>query len=192
MYQTPSSTISKPAPRPLALVQAFVNSVDLETGEEALSSPGGLRDWLVDRGLLAAADPVNEGDLRRALELREGLRSLLLANNDGDLEEGAVATLNRGAARAGMRVRFDPEGDPELEPDATGVDGALAQILAVVATARADGSWARLKACRDDSCQWAFYDKSKNRSGKWCNMAECGNQAKVRAYRARRGGPASS
>jgi predicted RNA-binding Zn ribbon-like protein len=192
MYQTPSSTISKPAPQPLALVQAFVNSVDLETGEEALSSPGGLRDWLVDRGLLAAADPVNEGDLRRALELREGLRSLLLANNDGDLEEGAVATLNRAAARAGMRVRFDPEGDPELEPDATGVDGALAQILAVVATARADGSWARLKACRDDSCQWAFYDKSKNRSGKWCNMAECGNQAKVRAYRARRGGPASS
>jgi predicted RNA-binding Zn ribbon-like protein len=30
-----------------------------------------------------------------------------------------------------------------------------------------------------------FYDRSKNRSGRWCVMAECGNRAKVRAYRER-------
>ena len=47
----------------------------------------------------------------------------------------------------------------------------------------ADGTWRRLKACREDTCQWAFYDRSKNRSGTWCSMAVCGNRAKARAYR---------
>ncbi|MGH2778535.1 MAG: CGNR zinc finger domain-containing protein, partial [Actinomycetota bacterium] len=31
----------------------------------------------------------------------------------------------------------------------------------------------------------AFYDHSKNRSGKWCTMRVCGNRAKTRAYRER-------
>ncbi len=47
-----------------------------------------------------------------------------------------------------------------------------------------DGTWSRLKACRQ--CEWAFYDWSKNRSGRWCAMSVCGNRTKVRAYRARR------
>jgi predicted RNA-binding Zn ribbon-like protein len=187
MYQQLDSTISKPAPGALALVQAFVNSVELDTGEEALSNPEGLREWLAERELLAPSETVTDGDVRRAIELREGLRALLLANNDGELEERAVTSLNRAAARAGMRVRFDPTGMPGLEPDATGVDAALARLLAIVATARADGTWPRLKACREDTCQWAFYDQSKNRSGRWCTMDVCGNRSKARAYRTRRG-----
>ena len=50
----------------------------------------------------------------------------------------------------------------------------------------ATGTWERLKVCRQESCRWAFYDNTKNRSGVWCNMASCGNRAKARAYRARR------
>jgi predicted RNA-binding Zn ribbon-like protein len=51
-----------------------------------------------------------------------------------------------------------------------------------------DGTWARVKACRAEDCRWAFYDFSRNRSGTWCDMAVCGNRAKVRAYRARTAG----
>jgi predicted RNA-binding Zn ribbon-like protein len=50
----------------------------------------------------------------------------------------------------------------------------------------ADGSWARLKACRSQLCKWLFYDRSRNRSAVWCSMAVCGNRTKTRAYRARR------
>ena len=57
---------------------------------------------------------------------------------------------------------------------------------AIVQRAIVDGTWARLKACRWDTCQWAFYDTSKNRSGSWCSMAVCGNRAKAAAYRRRR------
>ncbi len=52
-----------------------------------------------------------------------------------------------------------------------------------------EGTWSRLKACAAEDCQFAFYDHSKNRSGHWCTMAECGNRAKVRSYRARQAPP---
>ena len=58
-------------------------------------------------------------------------------------------------------------------------------ILAIAFLAELDGSWSRFKECGDPTCRSVFYDRSKNRSGKWCVMAECGNRAKVRAYRER-------
>jgi len=45
-----------------------------------------------------------------------------------------------------------------------------------------DGTWARLKVCAEDACMWAFYDRSKNRSGNWCSMAVCGNRMKARRH----------
>ncbi len=56
----------------------------------------------------------------------------------------------------------------------------------IVFTAMTDGTWARLKTCRNERCQKAFYDTSKNRSGAWCSMAGCGSRFKARAYRHRR------
>ena len=67
----------------------------------------------------------------------------------------------------------------------------LARLLAIIARAEADGTWARMKACPADNCREAFYDHSRNRSRTWCEMSICGNRAKARTYRrrtARRGG----
>ncbi|GAA3633602.1 CGNR zinc finger domain-containing protein [Streptomyces fenghuangensis] len=73
-----------------------------------------------------------------------------------------------------------------MRPDTTaGVTGALGRCLAIAGHAAFDGTWRRLKVCPSEDCQWAFHHHSKNRSGTWCQMAECGNRAKVNAYRAR-------
>ena len=72
-----------------------------------------------------------------------------------------------------------------------GLEGVLGRVLAASFTAIADGSWRRLKACRNHGCRWAFYDYSKNRSASWCSMQLCGNRTKTRAYRARRARPAT-
>ena len=77
----------KTAPEPLRLVQRFVNSIDLEGSEDELDSPQALRAWLADRELMGAHESVSAADLRRALDVREGLRALLLRNNG--LEFGA-------------------------------------------------------------------------------------------------------
>jgi predicted RNA-binding Zn ribbon-like protein len=82
-------------------------------------------------------------------------------------------------------LRFDVAREPELSPGVGGLDGALARLFAIILTAQIDGTWPRLKACRNEVCRWAFYDASKNRSGHWCTMAICGSRRKTRAYRSR-------
>ncbi len=181
-----SESDKAPAPGALALVQAFVNTLDLETRKDELDSPGSLNAWLRGHGLLERGGPLGEEDLQRAREAREALRALLLANNGEEIDGRAVATLNRVAAEARLAVQFGPAGQSQLEPATVGIDGALGRLLAIVHAAELEGTWARLKACRSHTCQWAFYDSSKNRSGAWCNMAECGCRSKARAYRQRR------
>lgn len=173
------------APSPLDLVQAFVNTVDLEDGKETLASADDLGAWLASHGLVGDGDRVRRKDLRRALEVREALRSLLVANHHGELAPEAITTLNRAAERAAMIVRLDDSGQARITPDTEAVNGAIGRILAVVFEAMANDTWSRLKACRNDVCRWAFYDHSKNRSGAWCSMAICGNRRKTRAYRQR-------
>ena len=182
------SAPAKSAPQPLYLVQRFVNSVDVESGEDELSSADALRDWFVERGLMDGGEPVGAADLRRAIDVREGLRAVLLHNNGHPLDEERVERLDRAVRRAGVRVRFEPGRDPELVPDAGGVDGAVARLMAIVAAAVEHGRWERLKACPRDECAWAFYDKSKNRSGRWCKMESCGNIEKAKAFRERQRG----
>jgi len=86
-------------------------------------------------------------------------------------------------------VRFAAGGSTALEPLASGWNRALSQLLGFIVVAQIEGRWPRLKACRKDTCQWAFYDYSKNRSGRWCTMRRCGNQTNARAYRRRKQRP---
>jgi predicted RNA-binding Zn ribbon-like protein len=175
-----------PAPGALALVQAFLNSADLEEGWDLLTSPESLRGWLVERGLLEAESALTDADLVRARAVREAIRELLFANNGGEADPTAVATLNDCAAAAPLLLHFAASLEAEAVPGVGGLDGALARLFAIILAAQIDGTWPRLKACRNEVCRWAFYDASKNRSGHWCTMAVCGSRRKTRAYRARR------
>lgn len=186
---TPGETsAAKTAPEPLDLVQRFVNSIDLESGEDELESPEALRDWLAHRGLMNAGDAVSQADLSRAIDVREGLRAVLRGHNGLPLDEERVRRLDEAVGRASVRVRFEPGRDPELVASCAGVDGALARMMAMVAAAVESGRWERLKACPREECEWAFYDRSKNSSGRWCSMESCGNIEKARAFRERRRG----
>jgi predicted RNA-binding Zn ribbon-like protein len=182
--------ITAPTPPGPKLIEDFVNTVELDElpESEQLSDPPALRDWLAERDLLPAGATVGEEDVERARGVREALRSLLLANNGEALDSTAVGTLNAAADESHLRVQFAPDGHADLVPDESGVPGALSRILAVSYTAMHDDTWHRLKACRFDTCQWAFYDNSKNRSRAWCSMKVCGNRAKARAYRERQRG----
>jgi predicted RNA-binding Zn ribbon-like protein len=180
------SAPEKTAPEPLRLVQRFVNSVDLENRQDELTSPEALRGWLAERDLMDPGERVTTADLKRAVDVREGLRALLLANAGLPLDAERVERLDAAVGRAGMRMRFRPDAEPTLEPETAGADGALARLMAIVAAAVEQGTWARLKACHRDPCFWAFYDHSKNRSGRWCRMEDCGNIEKARAFRERR------
>jgi predicted RNA-binding Zn ribbon-like protein len=174
----------RPAPHALDLVIDFVNTADLETGEEALAEPAGLAAWLSGRGLLPAGTKPSARELRGAIELREALRRTMLAHNGGAPDTAAGELLGEVARRGGLSVQFGQD-TARLAPTADGLPAALAALLVPVAEAMADDSWRRVKACRAEDCRWAFYDFSRNRAGTWCDMAVCGNREKVRAYRQR-------
>jgi predicted RNA-binding Zn ribbon-like protein len=173
------------APGELELVRRFVNTRDIEDGSEELHSPDALLTWFAAVDLLDDEAAADEKDLERALTLREGIRALLLANNGEETETVRIRDLNRAIGSVCLTVRFDDNGGATLKPESAGVSAALGRILTAVVRAMDEGSWGRLKTCPNDACQWAFYDHSKNRSGKWCTMEVCGNRMKARAFRQR-------
>jgi predicted RNA-binding Zn ribbon-like protein len=166
-------------------VRTFLNTVDLESGEDDFASPALLADWLEDRGLLPRGARLGAGELSEAIEFRETLRDVLEANaGHGDAPE-ALRRLDEIAAAIPMRVQIG--GQPRLEPARdNGIHAAIGRLLAIAYQAAVEGTWRRLKVCRNDACRWAFYDSSRNRSGTWCTMAICGNRMKGRAFRRRR------
>jgi predicted RNA-binding Zn ribbon-like protein len=180
----------KPAPGPLALVQDFVNTRNYFHGGDLLGDAEEATRRLTERGLLKKGESLGESERRRLVSLREALRGLLLVHN-GAAEPGPDAEdLNGLVTSAALGVRFRADGHPTLEP-AVGdslAERVVARLLAGVIWAEAEGKWERLKACRNEGCRWAFYDASKNRSGRWCNMDVCGARHKMRAYRERKSG----
>ncbi len=180
--KAPRYDIPKAAPPPLRLVQSFVNTVDLEHGREWLGDARELAAWSVERRLVPRGTRFTKADLGQAIELREAFRALLAANRDRQRDAAALGILTRAAHAGELTISFEG-GAPTLEARADGVDGLCGQLVGVVAAAMLDGSWERLKACRN--CRWAFFDESKNRSAHWCSMSLCGNRLKTRAYRRR-------
>ena len=169
---------------PIGLVQAFVNSVDLEDGPETLASPEALTAWLSGQGLMRGTSAADADDLKHAIALREALRGVIGINSGSAVYPIDVATLNEAASASKLRARFGSDGKARLEPDVSGVTGALGRIVAAAFTAMADDDWTRLKLCSSQTCRWAFFDRSRNHSSRWCTMAACGNREKARRFRA--------
>lgn len=171
-------------PAEAELIAGFVNTAEIEKGTDDLATTAGLGAWLRSHGF--AGDDPTEEERRRAVELREALREILAGHNGHDVDPEAVDDFNRLAGEARLGVTLDGDGRPRLRAAGGGTAAAIAAITAAVAEAAERGTWERLKICREDSCQWAFYDRSKNRSGTWCDMQVCGSRAKMRSYRLRK------
>jgi predicted RNA-binding Zn ribbon-like protein len=185
----------KLAPPPLLLVQAFVNTLDLDLGADMFARAEEAHAWLADAGLIDAASsagPASPGfasDLRLARGIRESIGTLIAHHNGaGALTEDERLVLEQVGREGQPRLQVAPDGQVRLEAEAPAgrVAGGLLGLLLIIRDAQADGSWDRLKLCGNPDCRWAFYDRSHSRRGAWCDMASCGNRLKNRNLRARR------
>jgi predicted RNA-binding Zn ribbon-like protein len=152
---------------PARLVLDFLNTLEVDDGTDYLATRESYLMWLAARGL--PADP-DDPDAEHARAVRAVLRGAVA----GELPPTDALTA------VTLRLGLDQDGRLAL----TG-EGPLGRILASVAELLYDGRWVRIKLCGAGDCRWAFYDQSRNRSGRWCSMAVCGNRAKSRAFRAR-------
>jgi predicted RNA-binding Zn ribbon-like protein len=173
---------------PLLVVQSFVNTWEAEAGTDLLDDPEAAARWLDEAGLLGRA-VVDEPEIAAARAVREGIRALLVHNGGGPAPEpSALEALRAVAAKCRLLPVVREPGAVELVPD----DGAgspwIARLFLIIRDAQGDGTWDRLKACRNPDCRWAYYDRSHAGRGAWCDMAVCGNRIKNRNLRSRRSG----
>ncbi|MET7567371.1 CGNR zinc finger domain-containing protein [Streptomyces sp. NPDC005492] len=164
-----------PAPGDLALIEALVNTLDIESGADELDTADGRARF----GLTAHQVP-------QVRELRESLRAALLAHA-GHPAHRETTPLGQLLSRAPLLVTVDAhDGAAHLTP----ADGEplLSRVAMAVAGSLVQGTWPRLKACEAPTCHWAYYDRSPAGRGRWCSMAVCGARAKMRTYRARQAG----
>jgi predicted RNA-binding Zn ribbon-like protein len=172
----------RPAPGDLAIVQAFINShfdLEVEHGADLLSSPAELGRWLSRHGLRRSARGLSLADLAVMLELRVVLREVAAGHSD-------AAALNRFASGAPVELRFEGAGAGFTLATGHAVTGSIGLLLGITAHAMFDGTWSRLKVCPGEDCGWAFYDHSRNQTGRWCSMSVCGGRAKARTHYRRR------
>jgi predicted RNA-binding Zn ribbon-like protein len=180
-----------PAPAPLDLVQDFVNTEVPDWHRDEIATPDALAAWLRDRRLIQPGDVVDGELFVAARALRGAVRELALANTVGEPPTGErLAAIDAALGAFPLVVRAGNDG-PGVAPSGIGAWRGLGALVAVVAAARSAGTWERLKACRQETCGWLFYDVSRNRSSSWCSMQICGGREKSRAYRRRRSGRAA-
>ena len=156
---------------------AWAERVGLVSGEEAQAlAREALRDPEQAANVLAWG-----------IELREAIYRVLVAASRGEAADPLdLKILNRGISQASARAHLMPDGEgytwvwSEEGP-------ALESLLWPVARATADvltpGDLLRVGQCADDrGCGWLFFDTSRNRSRRWCDMRGCGNRAKARRH----------
>ncbi|WP_369208580.1 CGNR zinc finger domain-containing protein [Streptomyces sp. PU-14G] len=174
------------APASLVLVQELANTLDVESGRDRLGTADDLARFVRAHELTALR--LGKHDLAGLRRLREALRAACLAHTGVPVPPEAVTALDRHLSEAPLTLRLDGDGEADLRPaqGLSGLPAFTAHLAARIAAAASDGTWARLKACEADDCQWVYYDRSPAGRSRWCTMAVCGSRAKMRAYRARR------
>lgn len=140
----------------------------------------------------ATRDPGGAGAaLARAVRLRDalyrifGARLRRRATPPDDLE---VLERELAHARRGERLAENDGGTLEViwSGEAEALDAVLWPVLrSTLALLSSRAALDRLRQCDGEACGWLFVDVSRGGRRRWCDMADCGNLAKVRAYRAR-------
>lgn len=163
---------------------ALVNTA--ARGEEQLTDDDALAEFARQQDYLSSA-LTGPGQLQRVRRLRARLRRAWEITD----EEELVGFLNEGLDESHSRpalvrhdgwdwhVHYTPVGAP-LERI------MLAETCMALVTVFVAKEWSRLRICAGEDCDAVIVDLSRNRSRRYCDVANCGNRANVAAYRARR------
>ena len=183
----------------------FANTLDWHASEhpvEKLSTYTDLIAWGRKIGLLsepaarlltdrATAHPqMAQAALEKARTLREATYAIFVAASHGETPQQAdldtvnatlVAMFNRSRlVRSDTGFVWDWAGDDD------DFDQPLWWVVQSAAEVMTSDDLQRVGQCADDrGCGWLFYDTSKNRTRRWCDMRGCGNRAKARRHYAK-------
>ncbi|WP_439379040.1 CGNR zinc finger domain-containing protein [Amycolatopsis lexingtonensis] len=175
------------------LATSFTATLTERCGDavERIPVPQRLVDWLVVSGL--DVDSCTDAQLALARELRESIHAVATAAATGEaLPAAAVRVINDRSAQGRAVAVLTPEGErrwrlssPSRVEDALGV--IAADAIDVISGER-DG---KLALCASPTCQAAFFDTSRSRTRRWCDMGTCGNREKKARFQRKNAGVVS-
>ena len=130
--------------------------------------------------------------LVEARRVRAALRALADRGRTDQGErarEGALAEINRvlGRSVGTRRVEALPDGGyvRSFVPVGDVFSGLVIPVVESAVDSLVHGELLRIHKCADRRCPRHFFDVSRSRSRRWCDMRECGNRAKAARHRRR-------
>jgi predicted RNA-binding Zn ribbon-like protein len=165
-------------PPEIELIRELVNTVEWQEDDESWSTSADLAAWMAERAM--GVHRLSTAELVRARRIREGLREVLLGHAGHQPRRFAIDDLNDALSGVSLTLVFELDGGTRVAANPDGARHPLAPIVEAIEAARRHPDWSRLKACSRDTCRWAYWDASRNGSGRWCSMQGCGNYVKMR------------
>jgi len=166
------------------------------TREDHLQRPEHVVQWAAHAKVLPEADAqwlagalspaLGERLLGEALALREDVYQLGAAVAAHlPAPRGPVESLAQAHARALALAALTPVGANfgwSWQAREAPVEAILGPISLSALTLLQQADLTRVKQCQGDKCGWLFFDATKNKSRRWCEMEICGNRAKQKRF----------
>lgn len=161
-------------------------------GKERFVVAEDLFRWGVTAGVISARDAdvmPAKTTLTRARTLRRAIHRLFKGVIEGwPAEEADLAAFDAELTAARGAMRLVPQGNAfrwEWRSVPRAEDRILWSVAQHAAELLTSPMLERIRECSGVECGWLFLDSTRNHSRRWCEMADCGNLAKVRRFRGR-------
>jgi predicted RNA-binding Zn ribbon-like protein len=151
--------------------------------------PPGDAEWLAQT--IAAEAALGARLLGEARALREDIYQLGAAIAAGQAAPPErIENLTKAHARAlacGALTSIEKNFGWSWNPRQTPVEAITGPISLSALTLLQQADLTRVKQCQGEKCGWLFFDATKNKSRRWCEMEVCGNRAKQKRFSVRNG-----
>jgi len=171
----------------------FVNTISwpgMEREHDLLDRPENFTAWAHAAGLLPKSKvralndrsaAVNKHELEQVHKIRNDLYKVLrpLAFNEA-IPAAAIEKLDRLIRTANQQRKLDAKTHQWTWVEAHSFVEVLAPVIWNAGWILTDTDHSRIKHC--PSCDWIFYDNTRNGSRRWCDMEDCGSRDKALRY----------
>jgi predicted RNA-binding Zn ribbon-like protein len=184
----------------------FANTVGWHASnspEESLNKYADLIEWSAERGIISgdAKDvllrkseerPIEaQAVLEKAREVREDIYRILSDTAHGNpVKTTDLKGFNKALASMLSHSRLAPYERGlrwDWNSDSDKLDSVIWPVVRSAVDLMTSEAIKRVGQCADEKgCGWLFWDSSRNRSRRWCDMSDCGNRAKVRRFYAKK------
>ena len=165
----------------------FVGRLSLDLVAAELHNPQELSAWLAQSALEVDGLTCTAHDLAATRRVAKAVQAgAVAAARNRRPPDDAVRLLNRAAALPPLTPRLDPD-TRDFSWHRPSVGAAMSEIARDALAMLGDPEQRRrVRTCANPECERLFYDDSRPGHRRWCSPERCGDQARARAYRARR------